>query len=136
MRVLSKLGVGAVVALVAVGAVAGAGAATAASGTGGDDPWGRELNAACTRVAARIDRVEKVQQRFHADANTKGSIAYLQARIDTATADGNAELVRLLTDRMAVRKDIDAMLPDVLTHLKDAQAVCQAHPAASGSASS
>ena len=75
-----------------------------------------------------------MQARFHADAGTKGSIAFLQARIDAATKAGQTDLVRVLTDRMAVRKDVDATLPDVLTHLKDAQAVCAQHDAAASSA--
>jgi len=134
MSVFSALGATAAVAVLAVGSVTGASIASASATGSGDDTLGPRLTKACSRVGHRIERVEKVQARFHADAGTKGSIAFLQARIDAATKAGQTDLVRVLTDRMAVRKDVDATLPDVLTHLKDAQAVCAQHDAAASSA--
>jgi hypothetical protein len=93
------------------------------------------LAQSCGRIPRRIQRLERVQARFHADANTKGSIAFLSARIDKARADGKADLARLLSDRLAVRKDIDSQLPDILARLQDAQQVC-ASSSASPQASS
>jgi hypothetical protein len=86
------------------------------------------LARACGRIPHRIERLEKLQTRFHASADTKGSIAYLSARIDAAKGAGKTDLARLLNDRLAVRKDIDSQLPDILAKLQDAQQVCQ-HPA-------
>jgi hypothetical protein len=134
MSVLSALSATAAVTLLAVGSVAGASVASANSTGSGDGTLGPRLATACGRVGHRIERVEKVATRFHADAGTRGSIAYLQARIDAATKAGQTDLVRVLNDRMAVRKDIDATLPDILTHLKDAQSVCAAHGADASSA--
>jgi hypothetical protein len=108
--------------------------ATAAAADSGPPATGPRLVRACARLPHRIERLEKVQTRFHADATTKGSIAFLQARIDKAGAAGRSDLVRLLSDRMAVRKDIDSQLPDVLAKLKDAQQVCAEHAAPGSSA--
>ena len=139
MSVLSALGATAAVAVLSVGSVAGASMASMASAgsTGSDDGLGRRLTVACGRVGKRIERVEQVQARLHAGADGSGSIARLQARIDTATKAGNTDLARLLTDRLAIRKDLDSSLPDVLAHLKDARTVCAAHvgaPVPSGQA--
>jgi hypothetical protein len=138
MSVRSRLVAATAVGLIAIGSVAGASTAMAdgpSSPTSGSAVTGARLGHACSRLPGRITRLQKVQTRLHADAATKGSIAFLQARIDKATADGNTDLAKLLSDRMAVRKDIDAALPDVLTHLQDAQAICAAHRKTAPSAS-
>jgi hypothetical protein len=83
----------------------------------------------CTRLPARLEKVEKLRTRLHADAQTRGSLAFLQARIGTAKAAGHTDQARLLSDRLAVRKDLDASLPDILTHLLDAKQVCDARSA-------
>ena len=127
MSVLTTIWTTAAVATLAVAPVLGASAAqadsTPAPGTGAP-----RLARACERVPHRIDRLEKLQTRFHAEASVKGSVAFLSARIDKARAEGRTDLVRLLTDRLAVRKDIDATLPDILAKLHDAQSVCASHP--------
>ena len=82
---------------------------------------------ACNRLPARLARVQKLQARLDGDASTKGSIAALQARIDAATAAGKRDAVRLLTDELAIRKDVAGILPDRVAKLQDAQAVCAQH---------
>jgi hypothetical protein len=138
MSVLTALGVSAAVAALAVGSVTGASMASASPPQAGADQLGARLTHACGRLPARITRVEKLQTRFNADVNTPGSVLYLQARIDKANAAGKTNAARLLSDRLAVRKDLDATLPDVLAKLQDAQSVCSQHstPAPSASASS
>src|SRR5207253_5327367 len=88
--------------------------ATAASADTGSQPAGERLGRACSRLPHRIERLEKVQTRFHADARTKGSIAFLSARIERARTAGKDDVVRVLSDRLAVRKDLDGQLPDML----------------------
>jgi hypothetical protein len=107
----------------------------AATATAGSTDAGTRLAHACDRLPHRIERLEKVRTRFHADAGTRGSIAFLEARISKADAGGHADLTRLLRDRLAVRKDIDSQLPDVLANLKDAQQVCQQHGSTAGATS-
>jgi len=94
------------------------------------------LAAACGRLPHRIERVERLQTRFHASATTRGSIAFLSARIDKAKAEGHTDLARVLEDRLAVRRDIDSQLGDVLGKLKDARQVCATHPAAPSTSAS
>ena len=114
------------------------GPAPAPSAATGTADHGARLAKACTRIPKRVERLERVQTRFHADAATRGSIAFLTARIAKADADGHADLARLLRDRLAVRKDLDGQLPDILAKLADAQQVCAEHasPATSPQASS
>jgi hypothetical protein len=94
---------------------------------------GARLTRSCARIPARIATVEKLRTRLHADAGTRGSLAFLQARLDRANAAGRTDRARLLGDRLALRKDLDAGLPDVLTRLTDAKAVCDRHPSPSSS---
>jgi hypothetical protein len=110
-----------------------AGGAPAATAGGTDT--GPRLAQACKRLPQRIERLGKVQTRFHAGADTRGSIAFLEARIARADAGGHADLARVLRDRLAVRKDIDSQIPDILAKLKDAQQVCQKHGSAAGATS-
>jgi hypothetical protein len=138
MRTIPLLGAAALATVLTFGAVAGATAASAddsspsstsnPSTSAAATPGGR-LAKACARIPVRLEKVEKLQTKLHGDAKTRGSIAFLQARIDRATAEGQADRARLLTDRLAVRKDLDATLPDILTRLKDAQQVCDARSA-------
>ena len=139
MSVLSGLGAAvaatALAASLAVVSLAGASGASASPVAADDGKWGPQLTRACKRIPARIERVEKLQTRFHADAHTKGSIAFLQARIDTAKTQGRTDVARLLTDRLATRKDVDAALPDVLAKLQDAKSVCDQRAAAPSASS-
>src|SRR5690349_15210906 len=105
--------------LTAVSASAADTTAPTPAATGGASAT-EQLTKACARIPHRIERLERVQTRFHADAQTKGSIAFLQARIDRAKAAGHDDLVRVLSDRMTVRKSIDSQLPTVLSALRDA----------------
>jgi hypothetical protein len=108
--------------LLAVPALAGALLAGPVAGDSGDS--GDELAQICSRIPNRIERVEKAQVRLGADAATTGSIARVQARLDRAQAEGHTDLARLLRDRLAIREDVAAVLPDILVHLKDAQQLC------------
>src|SRR5450755_2306185 len=138
MSLFTTVGATLAAAVLSVGSIAGTSSASAST-TRPHDDLGKQWTTACGRVSRQIARVEKVQARLEASSDTPGSIARLQARIDKARAAGNSDLATLLTDRLAVRKDIDATLPGVLARLKDAQSECSAHPATgtpSGSATS
>jgi len=116
----------------AVSLLGGAGVASGTDAGAGD---GVRWEAACSRIPQRVERVEQVQHRIQGSAETKGSIAFLEARIERQRQAGHDDAVRLLENRLAVRKDVAAMLPDVLTRLHDAQQVCASHLTQSGSAS-
>lgn len=77
----------------------------------------------CARIDKAIDRRQKAQDRWNGDANTRGSIAWLQAKAQSLSSS-NPELSKLLTDMANLRtqgKDPAAGI------LADLQAVKQAH---------
>jgi hypothetical protein len=115
------------VLLVAVAVAAGAHASsTAVSGvdslTGGEN-WSQ----LCARVDKGLTKVGAVDARLHAGAETKGSLARLQARLDAATKAGDADRVRVLTDLMAMRASHAQTVTVKVAKLTDIQQVCRAH---------
>ena len=75
----------------------------------------------CARVPRAIVRTQNLEKRLAADANTPGSLAYLQHRIDAAQAAHDTQLVTTLTNRMTYRKQLATFLPQRLTLLQTAQ---------------
>lgn len=76
-------------------------AVASAASTDNDVP--ARLRLACARVPNLIIRTDNLTTRLEADASTMGSLAWLQARIDDATAAGRTQLVEVLQNRLAVR---------------------------------
>jgi hypothetical protein len=66
------------------------------------------------RIPAILSRIDRVTTRMNADANTRGSTAWLKARHDKAQAAGHTDVA----DR--IQKRIDGR-PDKLTKLADAK---------------
>ena len=54
---------------------------------------------------------QNLEKRLAADANTPGSLAYLQHRIDAAQAAHDTQLVTTLTNRMTYRKQLASVPP-------------------------
>lgn len=89
-----------VTAGVAAALLAGGGTALADAGT----PPAPVAKDACTvRIPALLARIDKVTTRINADASTKGSTAWLQARAAAARAAGHAAAADLLDLRIANR---------------------------------
>ena len=117
-----RLGTRAAAAAVTVGLTLG----LVVTGTGtalADDPGGatqgpitlspEEATAVCTkRIPAILARIDRVTTRAGADASTRGSTAWLQARHDKAQQAGHPEVA----DR--IQKRIDGR-PEKLTRLAD-----------------
>ena len=78
----------------------------------------------CDRIDKVLPKRQAVVTRLEGDANTKGSIAWLNAKAAAATAAGNAELATLFTDRAALRTQV---LEPLKTVTADLVAVQQAH---------
>ena len=68
----------------------------------GDDVRPR-LERACLRIPNIEIRTSKVIERLTGDASVRGSLAWLQAKIDKAEAEGREQLVTVLENRLAVR---------------------------------
>ena len=99
---------------------AGAGAPAASA-----QDWARRLDRACARVDKQLQRAQKVQTRIAADASTRGSIAFLQARIDRAKQAGQDDLATVLDLRLQMRRQIADQLPQRVDLLEQAQQTCQ-----------
>jgi hypothetical protein len=67
----------------------------------------RELPAryqrACLRIPNLEIRTQNMIDRLNGDASTRGSLLWLQAQIDDATAKGRTQLAEVLTNRLEVR---------------------------------
>lgn len=77
----------------------------------------------CDRIDKALERRQKLQTRLAGDANTRGSIAWLQAK-SQALATSNPELSKLLADAAALRTQVK---DPAATIVADLQAVQQAH---------
>ena len=106
-------------------ALTGAPAATAAT-IPDDGVLHQRLERFCTRVPHLIERGGKVQPRLAGDAGTRGSLAWLQARIDKADSEGRQRVVNRLERRLERRTELAAKLPERLETLRKAQAECAA----------
>ena len=65
---------------------------------------GPRLERACLRLPNIETRTANLIERLQGDATVRGSLAWLQAAIDTATERGRTDLAEVLTNRLAVRE--------------------------------
>jgi hypothetical protein len=86
----------------------------------------QRLERFCTRVPHLIERGEKVQPRLAGNAETRGSLAWLQARIDKAESESRDRAVKRLERRLERRTELAARLPERLETLRKAQTECAA----------
>ena len=92
------------------------------------------MTKACQRVPQALERTRKLQQRLGADAGTRGSLAWLAARQAKAAANDQDDRARMLASRLEFRRELAGILPDRLTWLQQAKALCDdkaANPGAS-----
>jgi hypothetical protein len=80
----------------------GAGSAHAQESTPADDARPR-VERACARIPNLQTRVDNAIARINGDADTRGSLAWLDGRIQRANDNGRADLATALTNRRAVR---------------------------------
>lgn len=81
----------------------------------------------CTqRIPAILARIDRVRTRINADATTRGSTAWLQARQDKAEAAGNGEAADRIQQRIDARPARLDRLADTenrVTEFRDANCV-------------
>ena len=77
----------------------------------------------CDRLKKHEQNRQALQTRLSADANTRGSIAWLTAKAASATAAGDDALAKLYTDKAALRSQL---LDPLKTVTADLDAVIQA----------
>jgi hypothetical protein len=111
--------------------VAGLGAAVVlaspAAAADATTPWRiAALDAAKPAVCQYLDKISqresKLITRLGADANTRGSIAWLKAKADAATQAGETQLAAMYTDRATRRSQaldtLNAIGPDLAALIK------------------
>jgi hypothetical protein len=86
----------------------------------------QRLESFCTRVPHLIERGGKLQPKLAGDANTRGSLKWLQARVDKAESEHRDAAVRRLERRLERRTTLAEKLPERLENLKKAQSECTA----------
>jgi hypothetical protein len=125
-------GMGLVTALSAAGlsaALAFTVAPTASASSPGipdDGVLHQRLEHFCTRVPHLVERGGKLQPKLAAGADTKGSLKFLQARIDKAEQEKRTAAARRLERRLERRTKLAQKLPERLENLKQAQSECTA----------
>jgi hypothetical protein len=92
-------------------------AAVAASGAVTADKTAPDKTALCDRLKKNEQRRQAVQTKLGADANTRGSIAWLTAKAASATAAGDQALAKLYTDRATLRSQVMDPLKTVTADL-------------------
>ena len=128
----SKLMIGAVIVTAGAGLVVPAAASAASTTTA--PPSGttaRELPARLQRACLRIPnlqiRTTNLITRLNADATTRGSLLWLQAQIDDATAKGRTQLATVLQNRLKVRTQTLTVLTNRQERLTKLVELCRNH---------
>jgi hypothetical protein len=76
-----------------------------------------DKTALCDRLKKNEQRRQALQTRLSADANTRGSVAWLTAKAASATAAGDQALAKLYTDRATLRSQVMDPLKTVTADL-------------------
>ena len=128
----SKLMIGAVVLTAGAGLVVPATASAASTTTAPPSSTpARELPARLQRSCLRIPnlqiRTTNMITRLNGDASTRGSLLWLQAQIDDATAKGRTQLATVLQNRLAVRTQTLTVLTNRQERLTKLVEFCRNH---------
>jgi hypothetical protein len=85
------------------------------------------LQRACLRIPNLETRTSNLITRLNGDASTRGSLLWLQAQIDDATAKGRTQLATVLENRLAVRTQTLKVLTQRQTRLEKLADLCRQH---------
>jgi hypothetical protein len=85
------------------------------------------LQRACLRIPNLETRTSNFITRLNGDATTRGSLLWLQAQIDDATAKGRTQLATVLQNRLAVRTQTLKVLTQRQTRLEKLADLCRQH---------
>ncbi|HSB86245.1 MAG TPA: hypothetical protein VLD86_08055 [Ilumatobacteraceae bacterium] len=95
------------------------------AGTNDDLPV--RLERACLRIPNLEIRANKLISRLEGDASVRGSLAWLQARIDDAKAKGRTQLATVLENRLKVRTQTVEVVKARIERLENLAEKCRAH---------
>jgi hypothetical protein len=102
---------------------------TIAATTGDDLPaqLRPRLERACLRIPNLEIRTGNLLERLNGDETVRGSLAWLQTRIDEASAAGRDQLATVLENRLAVRTQSIEVLELRQTELTALRQLCADH---------
>ncbi len=83
------------------------------------------IELACSRVPNITELTENAIERIGGDAETWGSLAWLDVRIDNATERGRDDLATVLENRRAVRASLVPVLETRLDRLDELATLCE-----------
>jgi len=92
--------------------------------TAASDPATSDKTPTCDQLKTRQQKRQAVITRLQADANTRGSVAWLNAKAAAATAAGNTAEATLYTDKAKLR---GAVLAPLQTVAADIDAIIKAN---------
>ncbi len=104
--------------------VAGPAAVSAAQEDANASVAAERLEVACARVPLIRDRIERVLARWDADADTRGSQAWLEARAAELRAQGRTERAEVVEATIRVRTERVDVLAARLDRLDEIEDVC------------
>ena len=104
--------------------------ATPAFAQGSTDPNRPRVAAICARVPNAEIRTTNLITRLEAGADTQGSLAWLQSKVDQATAAGRTELATVLQNRLDFRTAKLEVLKKRTVELGKLSDWCDAHAGA------
>ncbi len=121
--------------LAAVACTAGLGLVALAGPVGAQEPAATQqdrsageipprLERACLRIPNLTTRTENLIERLSGDAETRGSLAWLDTKIAQADEAGRTDLVTVLTNRRAVREQTIPVLELRLDRLENLRERC------------
>ena len=82
----------------------------------------------CDRVPGITARVESALARIRGDADTVGSIAWLESKAAEARRNGREQVAGFIENRIAVKTELIDVLVVRLDNLAEAAAACAARP--------
>lgn len=87
----------------------------------------QRLEKACARIPDVEARVADRIAHLQGDATVKGSLAWLQAQIDKATAKGRTQLVTVLQNRLDLRTQLLDLLQQRQSNVAELKQICLDH---------
>ena len=103
----------------------GSGASAATAQETDTGPSEARIERACLRIPNLTIRTENVIERINGDAETRGSLLWLDGRIARAEEAGRTEMVEVLTNRRAVREATVPVLEERLVKLGELTEKCR-----------
>ncbi len=108
-----------------VPSVAGAAPSAPAAPAAPEDGVGPRVERACLRIPNIETRLTERKARLDGDATVRGSLAWLQSKIDAAKAADRDQLATVLENRLSVRSKTREILDERTELVADLRSRCE-----------